>query len=138
MSGEEIAMTYIKYGPYVRVAPDDVYGLNTAVGGIPKDFKAYYMKNQRKDGTEGLLTAGDNEHYRQRKVFAPAFSEQEPLLKKYTDLLIAKSFDKCQGAGKIECFSILQHSTLLLIVSLETLCTILKAWSTTLSTSPPR
>ncbi|KAH8706041.1 cytochrome P450 [Talaromyces proteolyticus] len=121
MSGEEIAMTYelhIKYGPYVRVAPNelstinpvaskDVYGQNTAAGGIPKDFKAYYMKNQRKDGTEGLLTADDNEHYRQRKVFAPAFSdrairEQEPLLKKYTDLLIAKSFEKCQAAGKVD------------------------------------
>nr|B3FWT9.1 RecName: Full=Cytochrome P450 monooxygenase rdc4; AltName: Full=Hypothemycin biosynthesis cluster protein rdc4 [Pochonia chlamydosporia]ACD39773.1 cytochrome P450 [Pochonia chlamydosporia] len=121
LTGEEVAMTYklhIKYGPYVRVSPDelstistaatkDVYGHNTRAGGVPKDFKAYYMKNQRKDGTEGLLTAGDEEHYRQRKVFAPAFSdrairEQEPLLKKYTDLLVAKSYEKCQTAGKVD------------------------------------
>ncbi|KAH7013981.1 cytochrome P450 [Ilyonectria destructans] len=119
--GDEVA-TYAKlhqkYGQYVRVAPGelstinpaaatDVYGHRNAARQIPKDFKAYYMKNQRGDGTEGLMTADDESHRRMRKIFSPAFSdrairEQEPLLKKYTDLLVEKSGECCDSKGKVD------------------------------------
>ncbi|KAK1977341.1 cytochrome P450 [Colletotrichum cereale] len=71
VTGNEVATynrLYKKYGLYVRVAPGelstinpvaatDVYGHCNAARQIGKDFKAYYMKNQRADGTEGLITA---------------------------------------------------------------------------------
>ncbi|KAK1573271.1 cytochrome P450 [Colletotrichum navitas] len=121
ITGNEVA-TYARlherYGLYARVAPGelstinpvaatDVYGHRNAARQIGKDFKAYYMKNQRGDGTEGLMTASDEDHRRQRKVFAPAFSdrairEQEGLLKKYTDLFVQKSGEFCEANGRVD------------------------------------
>ncbi|KAI0158060.1 cytochrome P450 [Xylariaceae sp. FL1272] len=116
-----------KYGTYVRIAPGelstinpaagkDVYGHKNASRQIPKDFKAYYMKDQRKNGTEGLMTADDESHRRMRKIFSPAFSdrairEQEPLLKKYTDLLVQKSGEYHDAHGKVDMLMFFNFAT---------------------------
>ncbi|KAF2180794.1 RadP cytochrome P450 epoxidase [Zopfia rhizophila CBS 207.26] len=131
ITGDEVQTFYrlhLQYGPYVRVAPGELSTINPAAAkdiygrqkngrlSIPKDFKAYYMKNQRKDDTEGLMTADDETHTRQRKVFSPAFSEralraQEPLLKKYTDLFIARLGDEHEKTGKVDMVSWLNFAT---------------------------
>lgn len=128
--GDEVATfhrLHARYGQFVRVAPGelstinplasrDVYGHQNAAKSIPKDFKAYYMKNQRGDGAEGLLTAGDEVHRRQRKIFSPAFSdrairEQEPVLKKYTDLLVEKAGVANDADGKVDMVMMFNFAT---------------------------
>jgi len=128
--GDEVATfhkLHAKYGQFVRVAPGelstineaasrDVYGHRNPAKSIPKDFKAYYMKDQRRDGTEGLMTADDELHRRQRKIFSPAFSdrairEQEPLLKKYTDLLVEKAGVANDTNGKVDMVMMFNFAT---------------------------
>jgi cytochrome P450 len=130
LRGDEVMVyhkLHAKYGQFVRVAPGelstinpaasrDVYGHRNAAKSIPKDFKAYYMKNQNRDGTEGLMTADDDLHRRQRKIFSPAFSdrairEQEPLLKKYTDLLIEKIGVQNDLHGKVDMVTMFNFCT---------------------------
>jgi hypothetical protein len=92
---------HLKYGPIVRVGPDemsfidsqawqDIYGFQPP--GKPasdKDSRFYDFASLE---TRSIINANDADHSRTRRAFSHAFSdkalrEQEPLLVKYIDLL---------------------------------------------------
>lgn len=121
LSGDEVSTLHslhLKYGQCVRVAPGelstinpvasrDIYGHRNPKREVPKDFKACYQKDIRRDGTEGLLTADDETHRRQRKIFSASFSEraireQEPLFHKYTNLFVKKLGEVYAAEGKVD------------------------------------
>ena len=58
-------------------------------------------------GTSGIMRCGDVDHARQRRLMSAAFSdkslrEQEPLLRKYVDVLVSKlSAESEQGKAKV-------------------------------------
>lgn len=93
-----------KYGPVVRVSPTelsyreaqawkDIYGHQTrGKKSFPKDSRFYAPAV---NGAPSILTADDPTHTRHRRILAHAFSdkalkEQEPLLKKWSDMLVNK------------------------------------------------
>lgn len=103
-----------KYGEYVRVSPNeistispeawkDVYGFRrNGRGGFDKDTIRFYRKDPIGNGATSMISENDENHARQRRIFAHAFSdralrEQEPLLKYYTDLLVEKLKDASGG-----------------------------------------
>jgi cytochrome P450 len=97
-----------RYGEVVRVSPNelsfidpdawkDIYGHRTA--GKPnfqKELKFYGPDLfAGEEGAAGIVRADDNGHGRQRRLVSHAFSdkalkEQEPLFKRYVDLLVQK------------------------------------------------
>ena len=87
-----------KYGPVVRIAPDEVSFTD------PSAWKDIYPKNfvrprEHKDkppgkNAENLISASEPDHARFRKILAPAFSEravteQEAMIVGHVDLLIS-------------------------------------------------
>ena len=67
-----------------------------------KDFQ-FYMHPQ--NGVDNLITAGWEDHSRQRRLVAHAFSDkalrdQEPLLQRYISLLISKLYEHGANTGK--------------------------------------
>jgi len=110
---------HIQHGPVVRIAPDelsfiepeawkDIYG-HRAAGKLTfqKDLRFYGQDFFTKPGEPtGIVRADDVNHVRQRRLFSAGFSEkalreQEPLLKKYVDVLIEKLDNASQEkAGK--------------------------------------
>ena len=85
------------YGEVVRVGPDELSFTNpTAWKDIyTKGFVRPYEYKDKPPGkdAENLISASEPDHYRFRKVLAPAFSsttEQEVVVKAYVDLLIRK------------------------------------------------
>ncbi|KXH54221.1 hypothetical protein CSAL01_02283 [Colletotrichum salicis] len=88
-----------KYGPVVRFGPTDLsYTAGEAWNDIhgPKvTEKAQEFSVQPVNGVPSMLTANTEDHFRVRRLFSPAFSEralrqQEPLFRKYVDLLMYK------------------------------------------------
>ena len=92
-----------KYGPVIRVAPNELAFLDPAAwndiqGLLPdrrqnkKDFHAY---GPIEPGDEkGIIFADDANHNRIRRTYAPAFTvtavqEQEEMLQKYANLLVS-------------------------------------------------
>lgn len=69
------------------------HGTKGTPGAMP--HKHWLRYGQTINGSPNLIQARDADHSRQRKIFTPAFSDralkqQEPLLMKYTDLLVSK------------------------------------------------
>jgi cytochrome P450 len=99
-----------KYGEVVRVSPDKVSFLTSdawrGLMGYQKDKgienlkEPIYYVSQKK----GMLGNGTESHRRHRRVLGPAFSaqsmlEQEPFIRKYIDLLIARLKERSQGGA---------------------------------------
>ncbi|GME43669.1 Cytochrome p450 [Neofusicoccum parvum] len=95
-----------KYGTVVRVGPKqlsfidgrawkDIYGHRT--GGRASNHKDEQFYSKPINGIDSLITEpSDAEHGRIRKIFANAFShkalvEQEPLIRKYAELLVSQT-----------------------------------------------
>ncbi|KAK2597583.1 hypothetical protein N8I77_012361 [Diaporthe amygdali] len=92
-----------KYGPVIRFSPNelsytdpqawkDICGYDR---GKPENLKAPEAHLPPHNGTPHLITAKTADHRRVRRLFSPAFSDrslrqQEPLFRKYVDLLISK------------------------------------------------
>ncbi|KAL4962489.1 cytochrome P450 [Aspergillus stella-maris] len=90
-----------KYGPVVRVAPDelsyadarawnDIYGALPGLSSGMKRDPGLFEQFEDEDNRPSFLTSPDDEHLRVRLAYAPAFSrralgEQEPLFIKYAD-----------------------------------------------------
>ncbi|KAI3325720.1 isotrichodermin C-15 hydroxylase [Xylariaceae sp. AK1471] len=105
----EIKALHDKYGQVVRVAPDslsytaaqawtDVYALRQSnqSGNLPKDPKFYFKSLGNVDS---IVSAGDADHRRLRRLQAHAFSEkavflQEPYLLKYTKQFVTRLRDE--------------------------------------------
>ncbi|KAJ9138730.1 Isotrichodermin C-15 hydroxylase [Coniochaeta hoffmannii] len=94
-----------KYGPVVRVAPNEVTFISAKAwqdiygnrGGYPlPTAEAYGVHEKDFFGALSLLWVGDaTQHARHRKVLSPAFSDkslrdQEPLIRQYVDLLVQR------------------------------------------------
>ncbi|KAI1494267.1 cytochrome P450 [Biscogniauxia mediterranea] len=92
-----------KYGPEVRFGPVDVSfttaqawkEINGTEKGRPDNEKAPDFSQQPANGVPSLLNNTYQDHSRVRRLFSPAFSEralrkQEPLFRKYADMLVSK------------------------------------------------
>ncbi|KAF6837166.1 cytochrome P450 [Colletotrichum plurivorum] len=110
---------HAKYGPVVRVAPnelsyasgadawEDVYGFRKA-GRPPKPFNDPIMYIRNVIQHESITTAGEVDHARQRRILAPAFGDSalramQPLLTtwalKMRDTVAAKIIPQHPGGG---------------------------------------
>jgi cytochrome P450 len=106
---------HTQYGPSVRVAPNE---LSFTSSQAIKDIYAHATKKEefRKDplnqqlppnGIPNILGANKENHVRYRRLLAHAFSEkglreQEPLIKKYVDLLIDGLREKAEAGETID------------------------------------
>ncbi|TEA21692.1 Cytochrome P450 monooxygenase FUM2 [Colletotrichum sidae] len=110
-----------QYGPVVRFGPTDLsYAAGEAWNDIhgPKvTEKAQEFSVQPVNGVPSMLTANTENHARVRRLFSPAFSEralrqQEPLFRKYTDLLMYKIAEVGDGgASPVEMTQLLNFAT---------------------------
>lgn len=108
-----------KYGPIVRVAPDELafqaVSAWNEIGGHRRHGQAEMGKepifNEAfKDNLLGVRSRED--HSRMRRILSRGFSastfqKQEPLLKKYIDMLISELHKRCEDGKKmidIECW----------------------------------
>lgn len=98
-----------KYGDVVRTAPGelsfinpvafkDIFAIRPGHKHFPKDH-LFYTREFQKAGD--IVRSTDEEHARYRRLLAHSFSEkslrdQEPLVRKYADLLISKISERCQ------------------------------------------
>ncbi|KAK5120491.1 hypothetical protein LTR85_006146 [Meristemomyces frigidus] len=98
-----------KYGPVVRIAPNDLSLANGAQSfqeiygfrkhGQAKPFKDPAFYGKAMNGAPGIIIADDAGHSRQRKILSHAFSDkalkdQEPLLKTWTEKLKTKLMER--------------------------------------------
>ncbi|KAB2578929.1 Cytochrome p450 protein [Lasiodiplodia theobromae] len=115
-----------KYGEVVRLAPDqvsftsveawkDIYGHKVGgKGGMSKDLRFYGPDSA---GFNGIIRANDEDHTRQRRLLAHAFSdkalrEQEPMLNKYVSLLVEKLGDVARMPdGSVDMVRMLNYTT---------------------------
>ena len=90
-----------KYGPIVRIAPDELTFTNPAAWRdiYPPNFVRPREFKDKPPGknAENLISAGEPDHARFRKILAPAFSdkavhEQEPMIKGHIDVLVQKFY----------------------------------------------
>ncbi|KAH6639994.1 cytochrome P450 [Truncatella angustata] len=106
---------HTKYGPVLRFGPTDVsYASVEAwrdVHGHSKGQmemeKAQEFSVQPVNGVPSMLTANFEDHARVRRLFSPAFSEralrrQEPLFRRYVDILISKLHELSRGNKPVE------------------------------------
>ncbi|KAF2398789.1 benzoate 4-monooxygenase cytochrome P450 [Trichodelitschia bisporula] len=119
-----ISKLHDKYGPVVRVAPSelsfieaqgwkDIYGFQSA--GRPTNRKDPVFYAVASFETTNLLNANDADHARTRRIFSHAFSDkalkaQEPLLRKYVDLMVEKLYERA-AKGKIDMVEMLNFTT---------------------------
>ncbi|OAL01859.1 cytochrome P450 [Phaeosphaeriaceae sp. SRC1lsM3a] len=101
--GEDIfwmARLHDKYGPVVRFGPTDISyasaeGWQDVNGAKVQEKAVEFFPKPVNEGVHPVLTATHDDHTRVRRLFSPAFSArslkaQEPLFKKYADLLMFK------------------------------------------------
>ena len=121
VSGNEAriyAELHQKYGPVVRTGPNQlscagdkanlwaIYGHRKGGHSIPsKDVRKFYSGSL--NGQPSIITANDLDHARQRKILTHAFSdkamkEQEPLIKKWGQLLRSKLEEKADGIQEVD------------------------------------
>ncbi|KAI0132090.1 cytochrome P450 ClCP1 [Xylariales sp. AK1849] len=104
-----VASLFDKYGPVVRLGPDNVGFIDAAAwkdiyghkpgGHFEKVWEVYRQDAQK--GPINILNAYSEEHAMLRKWTAPNFSdramrEQEPMIGGYVDLLMKRLGDHCQ------------------------------------------
>ncbi|KAH6660272.1 cytochrome P450 [Truncatella angustata] len=102
-----------QYGEIVRVAPDELAFANSAAW---NDIQGHRTKGQLemeksakfyrpiKGMTTDIITADREEHGKLRRTLAHGFSEkalrdQQPLIKKYIDLLVQRLHENCAGGS---------------------------------------
>ncbi|EOD50699.1 putative cytochrome p450 protein [Neofusicoccum parvum UCRNP2] len=112
-----------KYGTVVRVGPKqlsfidgrawkDIYGHRT--GGRASNHKDEQFYSKPINGIDSLITEpSDAEHGRIRKIFANAFShkalvEQEPLIRKYAELLVSQTSAAAAAAAATSPFDLVK------------------------------
>ena len=110
--GEVLAKLHQQYGPVVRVGPrelsyasgadawKDIYGFKKY--GNPHPYKDPNFYGKPLNGVHGVISADDFNHGRQRKILSHAFSdkalkEQEPLLKRWAELMKRKLAERADG-----------------------------------------
>ncbi|POS72772.1 hypothetical protein DHEL01_v208832 [Diaporthe helianthi] len=124
LSGDDIQWMkrlHDQYGPVVRFGPTD---LSYATGQAWQDIhgpkvteKAQEFSVQPVNGVPSMLTATTENHSRVRRLFSPAFSEralkqQEPLFRKYADLLAYKISEVGEDGDKpVEMTQLLNFAT---------------------------
>ena len=110
----DVSRMHKKYGPVVRVAPNEVSFANTDSWKAIYGFKAGHKDGYEKDmhfypqpinGSRGIVIAYGPDHGRQRRVFSHAFSDnalrdQQPLIKKYVDCLIMRLHEQVKLENK--------------------------------------
>ena len=101
-----------KYGPVVRTGPKelsyasganafkDIYGFKKHDRPHPYKDPMFYTKPL--NNVDSIITADDVNHGRQRKILSHAFSdkalkEQEPLMKKWAELMRKKLAERAEG-----------------------------------------
>ncbi|KAH8653784.1 cytochrome P450 [Xylariales sp. PMI_506] len=115
---------HAKYGHVLRFGPTDVsYTSPQAwkdVHGFEKGKhemeKAQEFSVQPVNGVPSMLTADFENHARVKKLFSPAFSDralkrQEPLFKKYTDILLLKMRELEEGGKPLDVASLYNFAT---------------------------
>jgi cytochrome P450 len=109
---------HARYGPVVRIAPNhlsftdpaawrDIYGPLPRPGMAgssvwPEMPKSKVFTSATDDQPESIIQAGFHDHARMRKALAPGFGEpalrrQEPVIKGYLDMLVAKLHQQCES-----------------------------------------
>ncbi|KAK2765509.1 hypothetical protein FQN54_008363 [Arachnomyces sp. PD_36] len=114
----QIQKLHEKYGDIVRTSPNalsfrdsqawkDIYGHRTQ--GQKNMIKDTVFYGPPDTGNDNLLVSSDEDHTRQRRLLAHAFSEkalrdQEPLIGIYVDLLVKRLYDQVDGPtrGKVD------------------------------------
>ncbi|KAK7951088.1 uncharacterized protein PG986_006816 [Apiospora aurea] len=113
-----------RHGPVVRFGPTDLsytaaeawQDIHGFAKGQPENPKAPEFSVQPVNGVPSMLTATFEDHARVRKAFSPAFSEralraQEPLFRKYIDLLAQKIGELGKGQQPLELTRLLNFTT---------------------------
>ncbi|KAH6853977.1 cytochrome P450 [Chaetomium sp. MPI-CAGE-AT-0009] len=110
---------HARYGPVVRVAPNhlsftaprawrDIYGSLPRDGSYasawPEVPKSKTFTSATDDQEESIVQAGFHEHARLRRALAPGFSDaalrvQEPLLRRWVEVLVGKIGERCGASG---------------------------------------
>jgi hypothetical protein len=115
--GKIYADLHQKYGPVVRIGPQrlsyaggaqswkSIYGFRKHGQSMPHKDMMFYGGSLNKEPS--LIIAEDSDHGRQRKILSHAFSdkalkEQEPLLKRWAQLLRKKLDEKANGHDKVD------------------------------------
>ena len=129
MKGEELShirKLHQTYGPVVRVSPDELSFINGAdawrdihgfkKAGQPKPIKDRAWYGRPLNNVDGIITADDANHSRQRKIFSNAFSdralkEQEPMLMEWTMKLIEKLSSFATSGDKVDMLKMLNCTT---------------------------
>ncbi|KAH6643222.1 cytochrome P450 [Boeremia exigua] len=115
---------HIKYGPIVRFGPTD---LSYATASAWKDIHGYgkgRVENakapefsvQPVNGVPSMLNATFDDHARVRRLFSPAFSDralkkQEPLFKRYVDVLLSKLNERAETGEPAELTQLYNFAT---------------------------
>ena len=107
MSGKlpfRIRELHEQYGEVVRVGPDELSFINPAawkdIHGIRPSNRTFERPEKWRGDfpiskAENLITAGEDDHNRMRRILKPAFSdkalkEQEPLIQEYVSIFVSK------------------------------------------------
>ncbi|GFF65623.1 isotrichodermin C-15 hydroxylase [Aspergillus lentulus] len=107
---QTIKKLHQKYGDVVRIAPDElsftagdawkaIYGTRPGHGQKSKDFRFY---SPTPGGAPSIIVSNDADHSRFRRLMSHGFSDsslrgQEPIIKRYIDLLMQRLREKCEG-----------------------------------------
>jgi cytochrome P450 len=124
------AWVHDKYGEIVRTAPDQLSFINDQA------WRDIYMHRQghgqlqksvprlKINGAYHIINAPDDVHARQRKMLSHAFSEralreQEPLIKKYVDLLISHMHEDAAAGKPVDIVSYFNFLTFDIVADLS-------------------
>ncbi|KAI1263500.1 cytochrome P450 [Xylariaceae sp. FL1019] len=105
-----------EYGQVVRFGPRDVSFAGADAWRPVNGIVWNKREKARSSGVQSMLTAEYESHSKARRVFAPAFSEraarqQQPLVKKYTNLLISKLAELSANGQPVELTSLFNFTT---------------------------